>query len=239
MCTRSCIDFARRVLTRELIEGRSVLEVGAQDVNGSVRPIVEELGPASYVGVDISEGPGVDLVLDATRLVERFGEQSFDVVLSTELLEHVRDWRTVIGNMKSVLRPGGTLLITTRSRGFWLHGWPWDFWRYEVEDLELIFADFDIHALEPDTLQPGVFLLGTKRETTPVALEPIALFSILTGRRQLDVSDRDVVVSKVRHRLKTAFDEAHAAAARAKRAVLQRTSSRTGSDGGSTDRSST
>jgi 2-polyprenyl-3-methyl-5-hydroxy-6-metoxy-1,4-benzoquinol methylase len=94
------------------------LEVGARDVNGSVRPLVEAHLPASYIGLDIEVAPRVDEVLDARHLIRRFGRDSLDAVISTELLEQVRDWRATATNMKAVLKPGGLLLITTQSRGF-------------------------------------------------------------------------------------------------------------------------
>ena len=71
---------------------------------------VDSLGPARYVGVDIRIGPRVDEVVDASDLVQRIGSASFDAVFTTEMLEHVRDWRTVVSNLKRVLRPGGVLL---------------------------------------------------------------------------------------------------------------------------------
>jgi len=47
------------------------------------------------------------VVLPAEKLVEYFGPESFDVVISTELLEHVQNWRLAINNMKSVLKRDG------------------------------------------------------------------------------------------------------------------------------------
>ncbi|MEZ0346221.1 MAG: methyltransferase domain-containing protein [Infirmifilum sp.] len=62
--------------------------------------------PREYVGVGIEPGLFVDVLAPAEGLVERFGEDSFDVVISTELLEHVREWRLAVSNMKRVLKPG-------------------------------------------------------------------------------------------------------------------------------------
>ena len=47
------------------------------------------LSPTEYVGVDIEPRKFVDVVLPAEKLTEYFGSESFDVVISTELLEHV------------------------------------------------------------------------------------------------------------------------------------------------------
>lgn len=162
MCNPSGIDFVRRHLVAAEIAGKSVLEVGARDVNGSVRPLIEAFGPARYVGADIEAGHRVDQLVDAVDLVKIFGAKAFDVVVTTEMLEHVPDWQTVISNLKQVLRPGGVLFLTTRSQGFPFHGYPHDYWRFEVEDFRAIFADLDIVALESDPAEPGVFLKARK-----------------------------------------------------------------------------
>jgi len=63
--------------------------------------------------VNIEPGRYVDAVVSAEELVEHFSTESFDVIIATELLEHVKDWRLVINNMKQVLKPGGYIYITT------------------------------------------------------------------------------------------------------------------------------
>jgi SAM-dependent methyltransferase len=195
MCHEKCIEFAKDHFNPLEIRGKRVLEVGSRNVNGSVRDLVESLGPAEYVGVDMMEGPGVDQICDIGDLVNRFGPETFDVVITTELLEHVRDWRTGIENLKRVLRPGGAMLITTRSRGFEYHGYPYDFWRYEVDDMRRIFADFAIVALEKDPLCPGIFLKANKRNAAPETnLAPIELYSIVTNDRRRDIRDSNVAV---------------------------------------------
>jgi SAM-dependent methyltransferase len=169
-----------------------ILEVGSRDVNGTVRPVVERAGPARYVGVDIEPGPGVDEICDASELVSHFAGEQFDVVLSTELLEHVHDWRRAVSQMKDVLRPGGTLLITTRSKGFGVHAYPYDYWRYELDDMRRIFADLQIKTLERDPTRPGVFLKAQKpREFEPARLDDVALYSIVKQRRVLNVTEEE------------------------------------------------
>ena len=177
MCNHAVIAFGREHLAREEVAGKDVLEVGALEVNASLRRDVEALEPKTYLGVDLWPGPGVDEICAAERLVERFGRDSFDVVIATEVLEHIEAWRDAVGAMKSVLRPGGVTVVSTRSPGFPYHGYPADYWRFEPELMRRVFADFDIDALMPDPTRPGVFLKARKRaDWTPVdlsALEPV------------------------------------------------------------------
>jgi SAM-dependent methyltransferase len=190
MCNRDCLAFAERNLTADRVAGRRVLEVGARDVNGTARSFVERHDPAEYVGVDIAEGPGVDELCDIGDLVDRFGAGRFDLILCTEVLEHVRDWRRALSNLKHVLATGGTLLVTTRSIGFHYHGYPFDFWRIEPEDIEAMTADMSLEVLERDASSPGVFFVATKPgEFHEVALDDHELYSIVTERRCRDVSD--------------------------------------------------
>lgn len=168
------------------IAGKDIIEVGSQDVNGSIRDYILKFKPRSYLGVDITPGKGVDLVVDAEGLIQKFGEETFDVVISTEMIEHVNDWKNVIHNLKGILKKSGLLIITTRSKGFGYHAYPYDFWRYEIEDFKSIFKDFTILKLDKDHVEePGVFLKAKKplnfQETN---LESIALYSMLTERRE-------------------------------------------------------
>ena len=159
----SVIKFFVNNAPLELFTGARVLEVGSYDVNGSVRPIVEKtLYSQQYIGIDIREGPLVDIVMPADKLTEKFGVQSFDIVICSEVMEHVENWRDVIDNIKRVLKVDGTLFLTTRSKGFPYHEFPTDFWRYEVEDIRNIFASYDIMALESDWQAPGVFIKAKK-----------------------------------------------------------------------------
>jgi SAM-dependent methyltransferase len=179
-----------------------VIEIGSRDVNGSLRQIVEQYGPQEYVGVDIDEGPGVDVICDVSELAERFGKESFDVVLSTEMIEHVRDWRGAISQFKNILRPNGMLLVTTRSKGFPYHDYPSDFWRFEIEDMKDIFSDMVVEAVEPDTSEPGVFVKANKPEGFKEKdLGGYALYSIITDRKSRDIGALDMFKFKLKKML--------------------------------------
>lgn len=87
----------------------AVLEFGARDVNGSARPLFPG---AAYVGVDVQDGPGVEIVADAADFD---GHQLFDVVVCTETLEHCQSpWR-VLASAYRALRSGGMFLVTAAA----------------------------------------------------------------------------------------------------------------------------
>jgi SAM-dependent methyltransferase len=202
MCNPACLDFGRRRLAREHLADRTVLEVGAYDVNGSLRPYVESCGPRSYLGVDITPGPGVDELCDVCELSARFAAESFDVVLCTEVLEHVRNWRRAVRELTTVLRRGGILLMTTRSAGFPLHSYPADYWRYELDDIPRIFPGMRIEQLESDPYAPGVFLLARKEFVPAIdGIDDYELYSIVRSRRCREITNLDIIRFSIRRRL--------------------------------------
>lgn len=192
MCSPNCIAFVERALTSDDVTGKRIIEVGSHNVNGSARQSIEVLRPASYIGVDVNAGPGVDFVCDAAQLLDNFEPASFDVVLSTEMVEHVRDWRVAFTNMKRLCAPGGVVTITTRSPGFGYHAYPHDFWRYEKSDMRLIFSDCAIEILESDENEYGVFVMARRTSAPEIDLTPIALTSILSGNRRANISDKEI-----------------------------------------------
>jgi len=179
----SAMQFLIEHIAEEEIRGKRVLEVGSKYVNGSIRPFVERFEPKEYVGVDIERGRYVDVVLPVERLRDCFKEESFDMIIATELLEHVRDRRMAVENIKTVLTVGGSLYITTRSYGFPFHAYPHDFWRFEDADIKAIFPDFVSVKLMQDPESPGVFFKGSKSRNKPANLSSVALYSMVMGKR--------------------------------------------------------
>lgn len=84
----------------------SVLELGGRNVNGSIRPYFPG---AKYLSVDITPGPEVDVVADATTYRP---EERFDCVVCCETLEHVPDPDGFVATAWGSLRPGGLFILT-------------------------------------------------------------------------------------------------------------------------------
>jgi cyclopropane fatty-acyl-phospholipid synthase-like methyltransferase/glycosyltransferase involved in cell wall biosynthesis len=149
MCNVWCLEFSELVLPYIGHEEKT-LEVGSRDVNGSTRQIFAPRS-TTYVGVDLFNGPGVDRIIDVKDLTKNFAPGSFDIVTSTEMLEHCADWQDALFQMASVLHQDGLLMITTRSPGFELHDYPADYWRFSLQDFEEIFSPIgDILELKSD-----------------------------------------------------------------------------------------
>ena len=97
-----------------------VLDLGGRDINGSIRDLLPN---GKWTGLDIEPGPGVDLVHDATtRWPDSF--ERFDLVVSTEVLEHVELWGAILRTASEALEPGGpeALFVTCASTGRPEHG---------------------------------------------------------------------------------------------------------------------
>ena len=86
---------------------KRVLDIGSLDINGSNRGFFTD---CDYTGVDVVAGPNVDVVSFAHNLPYPPGY--FDVVISTEALEHDPYWFKTIHKAIELLRPGGMLLCT-------------------------------------------------------------------------------------------------------------------------------
>ena len=101
------------------------------------------------ISIDIDPARKPDVVADAHKLP--FKDHEFSLVLCTEVLEHLRDPRAAIAEMRRVLRPGGTLILTTRFV-YPLHDTPHDYWRFTKYGLEELLADWQISELIPETI---------------------------------------------------------------------------------------
>jgi len=104
----------------------TIVEIGAQDVNGSLRE-VSPLG-CQYVGVDFVAGPGVDVVLDDPYRLP-FDDASIDAVVTSSCLEHSELFWLAFLEMLRILKPDGLLYLNVPSNGAF-HRFPVDCWRF-------------------------------------------------------------------------------------------------------------
>ncbi|MEO7728989.1 MAG: class I SAM-dependent methyltransferase [Burkholderiales bacterium] len=109
----------------DILEGR-VIDIGAQNVNGSLKDLCP--GHLVYTGVDFVAGKGVDVVLDDPYVLP-FEDGSIEVVLSSSVFEHVELFWVLFLEIMRVLKPQGLFYMNAPSAGLF-HRYPVDCWRF-------------------------------------------------------------------------------------------------------------
>jgi len=103
-----------------------VVEIGSQDVNGSLRSVTPS--EFEYVGVDFQTAKGVDIVLDDPYSLP-FDNESVDIVLSSSCFEHSEMFWLVFLEVMRILKPAGIFYLNAPSSGPF-HRYPVDCWRF-------------------------------------------------------------------------------------------------------------
>ena len=132
---------------------RRTLDIGAQ--NG---PYAAHF--PHRVALDIRRGIGVQIIGDTQAL--GIADATFDVVLCTEVLEHLPEPQQAVDEMFRVLKPGGQLLLTTRFL-FPIHDAPHDYFRYTKYGLRHLLRRFEILELHEETDAVGTLAVLVQR----------------------------------------------------------------------------
>jgi SAM-dependent methyltransferase len=142
---RSILEFVSRC-AHELESGARVLDAGAGEA-----PYRELFGHCEYVTTDWTESVhprarSADVIASLDDLP--IADGSFDAVVCTQVLEHVKDPGRVLSELARVLRPGGRLCLTV-PLAWPLHEEPFDFFRYTPHSLAVLlgaagFVDVDV-----------------------------------------------------------------------------------------------
>ncbi len=131
-------DQTRRLMesfSKTISEKATVLDVGSCDVNGTFK---EYFPNNPYIGIDIVEGPNVDIVVPPYDYP--FPDNHFDVVISGSCLEHVRHpWRWM-KEVARVLKPGGKIFILVPYNHPY-HEHPVDCWRVFPDGMRALFEE--------------------------------------------------------------------------------------------------
>lgn len=150
-----------------------LIELGSRARSGNTYRHMFHSG-IDYVGVDISEGPNVDVVADAHNLPDDLAE-SFDFAYSVSTFEHfLMPWKVAL-ELNKVLRVGGMAYI--QSHASWpIHDEPWDFFRFSkyawvglfniYTGFEVVCANHNIKASIVPEFSTGAPLMGIANEST-------------------------------------------------------------------------
>ena len=120
---------SRRDILLKLIEQSNfgkdarILEIGCS--GGPLLKILKEAGYTHAYGIDISE-KAIDLckrreidnamLMDGTKT--RFGDNEFDIVISSDVLEHIEDEASALSEWHRILKPDGKLIVFVPAFNF-------------------------------------------------------------------------------------------------------------------------
>jgi len=136
-----------QVLTLTNFYGK-VLDVGGKKENkrGSFRPPLDEVKSWEYLNVDKETKP--DYYCSAAAIP--VDDNTFDIVLMSEVLEHLENPEEVLSECYRVLKKGGTLILTVPFL-YAIHADPYDFQRWTDVKLKL---ELDNHKFLEITISP-------------------------------------------------------------------------------------
>jgi len=135
------------VVAQELIKG-DVLEVGCGEGRG-IGHIMPKA--ATYTAID-----KIEAVVESLRKkypqgrfyagnippLAPFAENSFDVVLCFQVIEHIANDHSLLKDIHRVMKPGGVLLMTTPNRTLSLSRNPWHVREYTATELSVLAHRF-------------------------------------------------------------------------------------------------
>lgn len=84
-----------------------MLDIGSLDINGCFNFLFHA---CEYTGLDLGPGPNVDAISVAHEYDAP--DESFDVVISSQALEHDMHWRKTLAKAYQLVRPNGLLAFS-------------------------------------------------------------------------------------------------------------------------------
>jgi SAM-dependent methyltransferase len=113
---------------------------------------------AVYRRADFASLTNLDYVIDSDSGVSEQGER-FDMILSTQVLEHVPNPGGYLKECNRLLKKGGVLLCTTHGT-YEDHGCPFDFQRWTADGLRMLVqnANFKIRSVLKLTTGPRALM---------------------------------------------------------------------------------
>lgn len=120
--------FRDQYLANRTAEPLKIMDLGSLDVNGSYRPLFDK-SLWQYVGLDITAGDNVDIVLKNSYNWPEIKTNSVDVLVSGQAFEHIEYFWITMLEIARILKPGGLGCIIAPSGGP-EHKYPVDCWRF-------------------------------------------------------------------------------------------------------------
>jgi SAM-dependent methyltransferase len=116
-------------------KGQTVVDIGGQDVNGSLRSFFENRG-IKYISVDMVEDKSVDVVVKSGERLP-FDDNSVDCVVSSSVMEHDSVFWITFKEMCRITKLGGFIYASAPSDGPY-HVYPVDCYRFYSDSAQAL-----------------------------------------------------------------------------------------------------
>ncbi|MFA5029375.1 MAG: methyltransferase domain-containing protein [Patescibacteria group bacterium] len=134
--TKELVDYCLKYVTGE------VADVGAG--TAKYKPMILSRA-SSYLAFDVVPGEKIDVVGDVLNMP--LSSESFDTVISTQVLEHVEKPWVMVSEIRRILKPGGVCVLTAPFLISY-HPDPTDFFRYTTEGIVSLFKNEGFEIIE-------------------------------------------------------------------------------------------
>jgi SAM-dependent methyltransferase len=147
-----------------------VIDIGAQDVNGSLRQVTPP--QFEYVGLDFQKAKGVDILLEDPYVLP-LADASVDIALSSSCFEHSEMFWVVFLEVMRVLKPTGLFYLNAPSAGSF-HRYPVDCWRFYPDSGKALISWGKRNGLNPELLESFTQIGGRWQDYIAVFLKDSA-----------------------------------------------------------------
>ena len=126
-----------------------LLDVGSYDVNGSYKELFSDTS-IKYTGLDMEEGPNVDIVPKSPYMWEEIENDKYDIVISGQAIEHIEFFWITVGEMVRVTKEDGIICIIAPN-GFGEHRYPVDCWRFFTDGMNALTRYYRLEVMHTHT----------------------------------------------------------------------------------------
>ncbi|MBX9878568.1 MAG: class I SAM-dependent methyltransferase [Candidatus Obscuribacterales bacterium] len=129
----------------------------------------------AFIGADMREGPGVDIVLDLHDI--KLAPSSAGTVICMDTLEHVEYPWKAIDEIHRILNSNGVLIVSS-VMNFPIHDYPSDYWRFTPEAFKSLLKPFASSYVEfagADTFPHSIVAVAFKSPQPPQVFDKLKL----------------------------------------------------------------
>lgn len=142
---RLLVDHYRATIQKNLAgrSGLTLIDFGCGDM-----PYRALFAPqvSRYIAADLPGNPAATALITAEGRLN-LPDASADLVLSSQVLEHVADPALYLSECSRVLKSGGRLFLSTHG-SWWYHPHPTDYWRWTGQGLQKTLRDAGFDQVE-------------------------------------------------------------------------------------------